>query len=163
MSASRTSVVEEVSSLWICMRMHGILRAAPALSNLGISPFTPLPIKGRQPHPRNAHTLADEGGSNPQQRGHSERKGLLSGDNSINGRYGSVSKESPRLCLVFLDSFLGGKRAAWLVKLKASGFEVEQVVMPTLLWPISPLNLVHSPLANVLSWSQTPLCSFPLC
>lgn len=59
--------------------------------------------------------------------GRSERKGLLAGDHSINGRYGSVSNESPRLCLVFNDSFLGGKRAAWLTKLKASGFEVEQV------------------------------------
>jgi hypothetical protein len=36
-------------------------------------------------------------------------------------------QESPRLCLVFNDSYLGGNRSKWLAKLKAAGFDVEQV------------------------------------
>ena len=58
-----------------------------------------------------------------------EKQGLLDSENSKGGvavNYGSVRLGNPRICLVFSDSFLGGKRSAWLVKLKNAGFEVEQ-------------------------------------
>jgi len=58
-----------------------------------------------------------------------ERQSLLNSgraDGSAAAGYGTVSQTSPRLCLVFNDSYLGGKRAEWLARLKAFGFEIEQ-------------------------------------
>jgi hypothetical protein len=37
-----------------------------------------------------------------------------------------VSVDSPRICLRFSDAYLGGKRSAWLAKLRSAGFVVEQ-------------------------------------
>jgi len=47
-------------------------------------------------------------------------------DGSVRGSYGSVAGDSPRVCLWFNDAYLGGKRSAWLAKLRALGFVVEQ-------------------------------------
>jgi hypothetical protein len=59
-----------------------------------------------------------------------ERQSLLEsarpdGDRT-RGSYGAVEGDSPRICLCFHDAYLGGKRSAWLSKLRSAGFVVEQ-------------------------------------
>ncbi|EKX44510.1 hypothetical protein GUITHDRAFT_109630 [Guillardia theta CCMP2712] len=64
--------------------------------------------------------------------GQEERKFLLTGARNDNAAlltskgYGSISQTSPRICFVFNDSYLGGQRSAWLSKVRAAGFCVEQ-------------------------------------
>ena len=64
--------------------------------------------------------------------GQEERKFLLTGARDDNAAllaskgYGSISQTSPRICFVFNDSYLGGQRSAWLSKVRAAGFCVEQ-------------------------------------
>ncbi len=59
-----------------------------------------------------------------------ERQALLEsarpdGDRT-RGSYGAVEGDSPRICLCFNDAYLGGKRSAWLSRLRSAGFVVEQ-------------------------------------
>jgi hypothetical protein len=58
-----------------------------------------------------------------------ERQSLLvnaRSDDRTRGSYGAVEGDSPRICLCFNDAYLGGKRSAWLAKLRSAGFVVEQ-------------------------------------
>ena len=57
-----------------------------------------------------------------------ERQSLLIAGNygATRGSYGAVSADSPRICLRFSDAYLGGKRSAWLARLRSAGFVIEQ-------------------------------------
>lgn len=59
------------------------------------------------------------------------------------GSYGSVAGDSPRLCLWFNDAYLGGKRSAWLAKLRSAGFVVEQT-SASLVAVAAPDEMLHS-------------------
>jgi hypothetical protein len=78
-----------------------------------------------------------------------EKKSLLGADSdpaktgtAVNNCYGALGCGSPRLCLVFNDTFLGGKRSSWLARLKAAGFEVEQA-SPTYVAISAPEDMLH--------------------
>ena len=61
-----------------------------------------------------------------------EKKSLLGIDSDAGktavttNSYGTLGCGSPRLCLVFNDTYLGGKRSSWLARLRSAGFDVEQ-------------------------------------
>jgi hypothetical protein len=77
-----------------------------------------------------------------------EKKSLLGSDlgsakTGVTGsNYGALGCGSPRLCLIFNDTFLGGKRSSWLTRLKSAGFEVEQA-SPRYVAISAPEDMLH--------------------
>lgn len=77
-----------------------------------------------------------------------EKKSLLGTDTGatktgvMNNNYGALGCGSPRLCLIFNDTFLGGKRSSWLTRLKGAGFEVEQA-SPRYVAISAPEDMLH--------------------